>query len=164
MKKKKWIGIGIVLVLVFVVIAAVINVNKRFPQRTKEVYAPGEWMPLDNSVSVCADTARILEGEELEACMRDEFGGQDFQVKKKKGRVRQLVIKFRIKNTGDSEINIWQYMLKLAVNSYPDGWTNGLGTHYAPGEYACRQEKNVNVWRPIQSDWEWSVTVNIRGL
>lgn len=45
MKKKKWIGIGIVLVLVFVVIAAVINVNKRFPQRTKEVYAPGEWMP-----------------------------------------------------------------------------------------------------------------------
>ena len=26
------------------------------------------------------------------------------------------------------------------------------------------QEKNVNVWRPIQSDWEWSVTVNIRGL
>ena len=131
MKKKKWIGIGIVLVLVFVVIAAVINVNKRFPQRTKEVYAPGEWMPLDNSVSVCADTARILEGEELEACMRDEFGGQDFQVKKKKGRVRQLVIKFRIKNTGDSEINIWQYMLKLAVNSYPDGWTTGLGTHYA---------------------------------
>ena len=82
-------------------------------------------------MSVCADTARILEGEELEACMRDEFGGQDFQVKKKKGRVRQLVIKFRIKNTGDSEINIWQYMLKLAVNSYPDGWTNGLGTHYA---------------------------------
>ena len=106
MKKKKWIGLGIALVLVLVVIAAVINVNKRFPQRTKEVYAPGEWM-------------------------RDEFGGQDFQVKKKKGRVRQLVIKFRIKNTGDSEINIWQYMLKLAVNSYPDGWTNGLGTHYA---------------------------------
>ena len=50
MKKKKWIGIGIVLVLVFVVIAAVINVNKRFPQRTKEVYAPGEWMPLDLSL------------------------------------------------------------------------------------------------------------------
>ena len=22
-------------------------------------------------------------------------------------------------------------MLKLAVNSYPDGWTTGLGTHYA---------------------------------
>ena len=160
MKKKKWIGIGIVLVLVFVVIAAVINVNKRFPQRTKEVYAPGEWMPLDNSVSVCADTARILEGEELEACMRDEFGGQDFQVKKKKGRVRQLVIKFRIKNTGDSEINIWQYMLKLAVNSYPDGWTNGIMRR----RIRLPQEKNVNVWRPIQSDWEWSVTVNIRGL
>ena len=45
MKKKKWIGLGIALVLVLVVIAAVINVNKRFPQRTKEVYAPGEWMP-----------------------------------------------------------------------------------------------------------------------
>ena len=48
------------------------------------MYAPGEWMPLDNSVSVCADTARILEGEELEACMQDEFGGQDFQVKRKR--------------------------------------------------------------------------------
>lgn len=76
----------------------------------------------------------------------------------------QLVIKFRIKNTGDSEINIWQYMLKLAVNSYPDGWTNGLGTHYAQENTLAAQEKNVNVWRPIQSDWEWSVTVNIRSL
>ena len=54
--------------LVFVVIAAVINVNKRFPQRTKEVYAPGEWMPLDNSVSVCADTARILGKKEKRSC------------------------------------------------------------------------------------------------
>ena len=48
MKKKKWIGLGIALVLVLVVIAAGINVNKRFPQRTKEVYAPGEWMPLES--------------------------------------------------------------------------------------------------------------------
>ncbi len=100
MKKKKWIGIGIVLVQVFVVIAAVINVNKRFPQRTKEVYAPGEWMPLDNSVSVCADTARILEGEELEACMRDEFGGQDFQVKRKKVVYGSLLLSSELKIQG----------------------------------------------------------------
>lgn len=56
--------------LVFVVIAAVINVNKRFPQRTKEVYAPvngGHWITVCRFVQ---DTARILEGEELEACMR----------------------------------------------------------------------------------------------
>ena len=73
MKKKKWIGIGIVLVLVFVVIAAVINVNKRFPQRTKEVYAPGEWMPLDDGVSVCTGRGGVLEGEELECGVLDEF-------------------------------------------------------------------------------------------
>lgn len=139
MKKRRIVITVVVVIFVIAGIISVIDVNKRFPARTKEVYSLGEWMPAYNGVCVNAVEAYILDGEELKECMHNEFNGNwdfMFDMKTKK---RALIIRLKIRNDGDTDRKVLNNVLQLAVCSYPAGWSSGV-LHYvekdelAPGD------------------------------